>query len=669
MTLVNFSYGQAKKLIMFEHFTQASCAPCAAQNPAFEAIYEVNRGNVNHVAYHTSWPGVDEMNAANAPEVQSMVDLYTVAGVPDMEADGLNLGSPTAVSQALIDQAGSSPIRILVEDVNAGSGLHNVKITVQTLGNVPAGDYIIRTMIAEELVTYPTPPGTNGEKLFPNVFRKFIGTSGAKGDEYIAAAIGSSVEYNYSYTVDAKWIENQIYPIAYVQNIATKDIIQSGTTRDDKIEAVNTETATFQKGKQTQTNQFNFNINNLSDSSVTLKISLSGTWPSNWSGVVEVNGNQYIDGEEFTVDAKANLKGKLTVSVGSLPGIGEFNAGIYNAANDTKQSFSYTVISGVTDLLVVSDNVPASGPLDLKTTYLEGLQLSGELALGTLGNIKTQKGFDQNVLDEIQHIYYSVGWTFPAMTNEFAGYIMNFMDNGGNFMVAGQDVNWDMASGDAANGANGTAGTKTLVNDYLRSNWVADGDATSTLFNSVAGDLVFDGLASSAISKSYGTTYYFPDQISPIAPEGHSIFTYNTAAKIAGVRSQHPTFKTVNLGIGLEMIAQPGLAQEIAKRTHDWFHGKITGTEFDNYIQNLAMSQNYPNPADQFTTISLGKIAENSLTLTVIDLNGRTVLKQDINKGTESETINTSSLTSGIYQYFLTDGKTFNAAKKLVVMH
>ncbi len=667
MTLVNNSYGQAKKLIMFEHFTQASCAPCAAQNPAFEAIYEKNRHNVNHVAYHTSWPGVDEMNAANKPEVQSMVDLYAVNGVPDMEADGKNLGSPTAVSQALIDQAGSSPIRILVDDVNAGNGLHNVKITVQSLGNVPAGDYIIRTMVAEELVSYTNPPGTNGEKLFPDVFRKFISTAGATGDAYVPAAIGSNVEYNYSYTVDPTWKEDQIYPISYVQNIATKEIIQSGTSRDDKIEAVNTETATFQKGKQNVANQFNFSINNLSDSSVTLQVSLSGTWPSNWSGVVEVNGNQYVDGDNFTVDAKTNVSGKLTITVGSLPGIGEFNAGIYNAADDTKQTFSYTVISGVTDLLVVTDNVPASGVIDLKTPYLEGLQLSGETALGTLGNLKTQKGFDQNVLDEIQHIYYSVGWTFPAMTNEFAGYIMNFMDNGGNFMIAGQDVNWDMASGDA--NSNGNAGTKTLVNDYLRSNWIADGDATSTVFNAVAGDLVFDGIASSAISKSYGTTYYYPDQIAPIAPEGHTIFTYNTAAKVAGVRSQHPNFKTVNLGIGLEMIGLPGLAQEIAKRTHDWFHGKITGTEFDNYIQSLVMSQNYPNPADQYTTISLGKIAENNLTLSVVDINGKIVLTQEISKGTKSETINTSSLSNGIYQYFLTDGKSYNIAKKLVVMH
>lgn len=661
------SFGQAKKLIMFEHFTQASCAPCAAQNPAFQAVYDVNKQNVNHVAYHTSWPGVDEMNAANATEVQSMVTLYNITGVPNMISNGTNIGSPTTVTQALIDQAGSSPVRIIVEDTNNGAGNHDVKVTVESLTDVPAETYIIRTMIAEELVTYANPPGTNGEKDFPNVFRKFISDNGALGDSYVPAAAGSSVVYNYKYSVDPKWVEDQIYPIAYIQNTLTKEIIQSGTSKDEKVEAINTETAVFQKGDQSNGNHFAFSLNNLSKDPVILQVSLDGTWPADWSASVEINGVQYGNGDEITVDAFAQVQGKLNAIVGATPGIGEFNAGVYNASNDTKQTFSYTVISGVTDLLIVTDNKPAAGTPDLKGNYYAGLQSSGETALGSIGGLKALKGFQDNVLDEIQHIYYSVGWTFPAMTNDFAGYIMNFMDNGGNFMIAGQDVLWDMASGDAS--ANGTAGTKLLVNDYLKANFISDGDATNSQFKSVTGDLLFEGFPSSGLNKPYTTTYFYPDQMDPIAPEGHAIFTYNTAAKVAGVRSEHANFKTLNLGVGLEMLALPGLGEDIMKKTHDWFHGKITGTEFDNYIQNLGMGQNFPNPSDKFTTITLGQSADNDLNLRVVDLTGKTVLTQQIAKGATSEVINTSDLTNGIYQYFLTDGKSFNSARKLVVIH
>ena len=40
MTLI---FGQsAKRYTLFEHFTQASCGPCAAQNPAFAAFFAIN---------------------------------------------------------------------------------------------------------------------------------------------------------------------------------------------------------------------------------------------------------------------------------------------------------------------------------------------------------------------------------------------------------------------------------------------------------------------------------------------------------------------------------------------------------------------------------------------------------------------------------------------------
>ena len=668
MLLLPFiSNGQAKKLIMFEHFTQASCGPCAAQNPAFQAVYVKNKHNVNHVAYHTSWPGVDPMNTANAPEVQAMVNLYGVSGVPNMISNGVNIGSPTAVTQALIDQAGSSPIRIFVEDANNGDGTHNVNVKIVSEGPVPVSNYIIRAMVVEEEIVYATAPGSNGEKEFPNVFRKFINTNGSSGDAYTPAAEGEFVEFNYTYTVSPTWNENQIYPIVYVQDVASKAILQSGTSKDEKVEGVNVETNVFQKGNLTDGNDFAFKLTNLTENDVELDISIQGTWPADWDAHVMINGDQYNSGDKLTVPANSSVDATFHAVVGNTPGIGDFNAGVFNSATQTLQSFAYTVISGVTDLLIVTDNQPASGTPDLKKSYHEGLVATGELAYGALGHLKTLKGFELNALDEIKHIYYSVGWTFPAMTPEMVGYFQNFMDNGGNIMIAGQDVNWDLSSLDP--NANGNAASKALMNNYFNTNFINDGDATSTQFKSIAGDLVFDAAGTSGINKSYGTTYYYPDQLEAIAPEGHNIFTYNTASKFAGVRAQHSNFKTVNLGIGLEMVNLKTVSDEIMKRTYQWFHGIITGTEFDSYLQALGMDQNYPNPADQYTVINLGQAADKNLTLNVVDLTGRTVMIKQVAKGSTQEILNTQDLTQGIYQYFLSDGNSISTSKKLVVIH
>lgn len=75
---------------------------------------------------------------------------------------------------------------------------------------------------------------------------------------------------------------------------------------------------------------------------------------------------------------------------------------------------AYTVISGVTDLLVVTDNQPSSGTPDLKKAYHEGLVATGELAYGSLGHLKVLKGFDLGALDEIKHILLFCWLDFPC---------------------------------------------------------------------------------------------------------------------------------------------------------------------------------------------------------------------------------------------------------------
>src|SRR5258706_16343823 len=59
------SYGQSQRLVLCEEFTQASCPPCAAQNPAYNTLLNANPTKVVAIKHQTSWPGVDPMNAQN----------------------------------------------------------------------------------------------------------------------------------------------------------------------------------------------------------------------------------------------------------------------------------------------------------------------------------------------------------------------------------------------------------------------------------------------------------------------------------------------------------------------------------------------------------------------------------------------------------------------------
>ncbi len=656
---------QAKRIKLYEHFTQASCGPCATQNPAFSAIYNVNAFSMAHVAYHTSWPGVDPMNAANAPEVAAAVGLYGVMGVPNMIVDGVNVGSPTNVSQVSVDQAGISPVRIKVTDTDDSAGLHTVVVSVLQLGDVPTGSYIIRSMVVEKEIVYANPPGSNGEKDFPNVFRKFLG-NGFSGEAYIPTGIGETVTFTYTYNVNGTvWAEDQMYPLVYIQETASKAVLQAGFEGTLNVEGSNVETETFQKGDKTNGNDFDFTMANIGEIDEIVTVSLTGTWPSDWSAHVKVNGLEYGDGDQINLLANSVTSGSLHVTVGQLPGIGDFQAGIISGASNALQQFAYIVISGVTDLIIVSDNKPATGNPDLFQPYEDGLVAVNESARGRVGSTLVLKGFQANVLDEVDHIYYSIGWTFPAMTDEMASYFQDFMDTGGNLMIAGQDAGWDMASGDV--NANGTAFTKSLFTDYFSANFKADGGTANTQIKAVATDAVYGTSLPSGIKQSYGSANYYPDEMDAIAPEGYGFMTYQNNKNCA-VRANHGSFKAVVLGIGLEMVNLQSVATGIMATTHDWFHGKLTDTEFDQAIEALKMGQNYPNPANEFTYVRLSAPSKEEMTLTIFDMMGRPVLNDVFAAGVTEQRVDVSTLTQGVYTYQLSNGKSFGSARQLTIV-
>ncbi|MFI5205200.1 MAG: hypothetical protein ACHQF2_11950, partial [Flavobacteriales bacterium] len=82
MASLSVVQAQAPRFVLFEHFTQASCGPCAAQNPGFESsILIPNPDIVRHIAFHTSWPGVDPMYNYNSVEIDARTTFYGVTGV------------------------------------------------------------------------------------------------------------------------------------------------------------------------------------------------------------------------------------------------------------------------------------------------------------------------------------------------------------------------------------------------------------------------------------------------------------------------------------------------------------------------------------------------------------------------------------------------------------
>ncbi len=88
-----------------------------------------------------------------------------------------------------------------------------------------------------------------------------------------------------------------------------------------------------------------------------------------------------------------------------------------------------------------------------------------------------------------------------------------------------------------------------------------------------------------------------------------------------------------------------------------------------SFSTGFQLYQNFPNPSDELTNIRFTKLTQNTMLL-VTDIRGKKVLEKNIPFNSESITLNTSKLASGIYFYQLyTEQNQVVKPQKMLVVH
>ncbi len=253
-----------QRLVLAEEFTQASCGPCASQNPGFNAVLTANAAKVISIKYQTSWPGVDPMNAQNPTEVQTRVDYYGITGVPHAQMDGTVVnGAPSAVTAAAITsrQAVSPFYNVTVSHTIAPTldymSVHAVfKLNDASLiGNA---DLRAHLAVVEKTINFASAPGSNGEKTFYSVMKKML--PGDQGTTLPApTAVGDSIVIDETWQLANVYDINQLAVVAFLQDNASKEVHQAAFSAPQAVIAdVATASATpakiFLCGAATSTN-------------------------------------------------------------------------------------------------------------------------------------------------------------------------------------------------------------------------------------------------------------------------------------------------------------------------------------------------------------------------------------------------------------------------------
>ena len=231
-------HAQATRLALAEEFTNASCGPCASQNPGFNSLLQQNPTKIIDIKYQWDFPGFDPMNQQNPGEVDNRIAYYGFTGVPTGVVDGTPIandcngyvGAPACLSQSEIDAAAnvSTPIALTVtHSLSSDLTSATVDVTVTNVGSstfTPNGNLYLRLALVESEIIFPTAPGSNGEKDFYGVMRKMI--PNALGTALPASFTAGQVWSNQFTVSIPSYIYNygEIAFVAFVQSDGDKQV-------------------------------------------------------------------------------------------------------------------------------------------------------------------------------------------------------------------------------------------------------------------------------------------------------------------------------------------------------------------------------------------------------------------------------------------------------------
>lgn len=220
---------QNERILLFECFTNASCPPCAQQNPALDALIDANANRVAAIKYHMNWPGDnDPMYLHNPADNNARKSVYGINTVPHTVVDGTRFSNmPSYLSQSTVNQwlTVTSPFEMCLSyEVDEAANL----ITVHVMGRASqavAGSVKLYVGVIEREIHYNSAPGTNGERDFYSVMKKLLPSSSGLSIGEVEA--GSYFAYSFIWELANVYNNDQLDAIAWLQNPNTKEVYQA----------------------------------------------------------------------------------------------------------------------------------------------------------------------------------------------------------------------------------------------------------------------------------------------------------------------------------------------------------------------------------------------------------------------------------------------------------
>ncbi|SVA90378.1 uncharacterized protein METZ01_LOCUS143232, partial [marine metagenome] len=215
-------------------------------------------------------------------------------------------------------------------------------------------------------------------------------------------------------------------------------------------------------------------------------------------------------------------------------GICVFNIAIQQGGQNLN-SFELSINIGKTPILIVDDD--NGGSTDkFYTTILDSMNIPYSLWDRMNGPLSYEMVQNSPIL-----IWFTE-WVFPSLDFDDRLVLTEYLDNGGNLYLSGQDLGWDL------NENPGDSSQTAFFYNYLHADWGGD-DAGASSAHGVPGNSISDGMSFDIYQPGYPSANQYPDYFTPHAA-ADLIFTYSNELNMG--LSYKGDYRLVYTGTGLE---------------------------------------------------------------------------------------------------------------------
>jgi PKD repeat protein len=436
------------RVALVERFTNASCGPCAVLNTGWYSTTSQNlenQGLLNHIVYNVNWPGpLDPMYLLNASDNMIRRGYYLVDAVPWIEIDGttFNISGNNSVDAANFTNlvtthtAGYSPFQIqMTAEIYTGNVIEVHATVTRDAADVTVlpATVTLQLGLLQNQVSYASPPGTNGERDFPDVCRKML--DDAYGTVLTVPAPGGSVSTSVLYIPSAQAQSlidfTQARILAFVQNQATQEVYQSlkvPTVLTDSIHAA------FRAPETAGATPLAITFEDMSSAASSSPI-------TSWQWDFDNNGT--IDSTSPAPVWVYNTAGTYDVTLTVSDGI--------HSHTTTRHNYVYA-ITNQSDILVVNGIEYVTYPAEMASFY------AGSAAFGShqvdVWDLFGDEGYDyganpsitqvielrRKIPTSVLQLYNTVIWVGNNYSGDLDYYdpaqVLSYVGDGGNFILA-----------------------------------------------------------------------------------------------------------------------------------------------------------------------------------------------------------------------------------------